>query len=309
MNPEQKSPVEGIEWAWTPYPEQSINEILANKDLYLMQMRKILQRVVEEPDYILDHKDYNGHLFAVYLLSQWRDIESFQLIINAFSGQAAEEIWGDCVHELGRFVVSTFSGDIRVVMNFIVNPDFSVYARMNAFGGLVNLYFQEEIERKQLLESAREIFSECSKTEDVELLSGVVVECCSFYAPELEEDVRRLFEADLIDGMWVGLESFQKYNRDQKRETRDRKDKHRKPVSDIHQELRNWAMFSPQPSSKKAVAFCENSDDELEWNSKDDEHIASQSSILAPVEKYPGTGRNDLCPCGSGKKYKKCCLA
>ena len=26
---------------------------------------------------------------------------------------------------------------------------------------------------------------------------------------------------------------------------------------------------------------------------------------LAPVAKL---GRNDLCPCGSGKKYKKCCL-
>jgi uncharacterized protein YecA (UPF0149 family) len=24
--------------------------------------------------------------------------------------------------------------------------------------------------------------------------------------------------------------------------------------------------------------------------------------------KIPATGRNDLCPCGSGKKYKKCCL-
>ena len=23
--------------------------------------------------------------------------------------------------------------------------------------------------------------------------------------------------------------------------------------------------------------------------------------------KYPGTPRNALCPCGSGKKYKKCC--
>lgn len=22
----------------------------------------------------------------------------------------------------------------------------------------------------------------------------------------------------------------------------------------------------------------------------------------------PKTGRNDLCPCGSGKKYKKCCI-
>jgi uncharacterized protein YchJ len=26
-----------------------------------------------------------------------------------------------------------------------------------------------------------------------------------------------------------------------------------------------------------------------------------------PVEK-PKAGRNDPCPCGSGKKYKKCCL-
>lgn len=32
----------------------------------------------------------------------------------------------------------------------------------------------------------------------------------------------------------------------------------------------------------------------------------------APVVTYqraaPKVGRNDACPCGSGKKYKKCCL-
>ena len=27
-----------------------------------------------------------------------------------------------------------------------------------------------------------------------------------------------------------------------------------------------------------------------------------------PEEKFKGTGRNEICPCGSGKKYKKCCL-
>lgn len=32
-----------------------------------------------------------------------------------------------------------------------------------------------------------------------------------------------------------------------------------------------------------------------EWNYKND-------------EAYKGIGRNDLCPCGSGKKFKKCCL-
>lgn len=33
----------------------------------------------------------------------------------------------------------------------------------------------------------------------------------------------------------------------------------------------------------------------------------------APIVTYqrsaPKVGRNDACPCGSGKKYKKCCLA
>lgn len=33
----------------------------------------------------------------------------------------------------------------------------------------------------------------------------------------------------------------------------------------------------------------------------------------APAVTYqrgaPKVGRNDVCPCGSGKKYKKCCLA
>jgi len=29
----------------------------------------------------------------------------------------------------------------------------------------------------------------------------------------------------------------------------------------------------------------------------------------APIRKEPEPGRNDLCPCGSGKKYKKCCGA
>jgi uncharacterized protein len=33
------------------------------------------------------------------------------------------------------------------------------------------------------------------------------------------------------------------------------------------------------------------------------------SSVPAPVAQMPGrTGRNDPCPCGSGRKYKNCCL-
>ena len=29
---------------------------------------------------------------------------------------------------------------------------------------------------------------------------------------------------------------------------------------------------------------------------------------VAPIKGGGNVGRNDPCPCGSGKKYKKCCL-
>jgi preprotein translocase subunit SecA len=32
-----------------------------------------------------------------------------------------------------------------------------------------------------------------------------------------------------------------------------------------------------------------------------------EEAKLQPVAVGPKVGRNDLCPCGSGKKYKKCC--
>ena len=31
----------------------------------------------------------------------------------------------------------------------------------------------------------------------------------------------------------------------------------------------------------------------------------SNSEVL--IARYEGLGRNELCPCGSGKKFKKCC--
>lgn len=37
-----------------------------------------------------------------------------------------------------------------------------------------------------------------------------------------------------------------------------------------------------------------------------DENTILENSV--PVSSLPAAGRNDACPCGSGKKYKKCCL-
>ncbi len=38
-----------------------------------------------------------------------------------------------------------------------------------------------------------------------------------------------------------------------------------------------------------------------------DSAAQTRPSAMLPTKKYPGTGRNARCPCGSGKKYKSCC--
>ncbi len=36
--------------------------------------------------------------------------------------------------------------------------------------------------------------------------------------------------------------------------------------------------------------------------------LSNYQEATRPRTAGPKTGRNDPCPCGSGKKYKKCCL-
>ena len=36
--------------------------------------------------------------------------------------------------------------------------------------------------------------------------------------------------------------------------------------------------------------------------------VGAEPATQPPQDKkFPGTGRNELCPCNSGKKYKRCC--
>jgi hypothetical protein len=47
---------------------------------------------------------------------------------------------------------------------------------------------------------------------------------------------------------------------------------------------------------------------EWSWEQREQEEFLSDPDHETFVREQPKIGRNDPCPCGSGKKYKKCCL-
>lgn len=74
--------------------------------------------------------------------------------------------------------------------------------------------------------------------------------------------------------------------------------KHRK----YKQKVNNWFGLCIDPITKK-IRFGVMSD--KEWNYSDEMEISVKNRSLLNRKKI---GRNEVCPCGSGKKYKTCCM-
>jgi len=63
-------------------------------------------------------------------------------------------------------------------------------------------------------------------------------------------------------------------------------------------------------SDKKALLNIFDRDNQIitTWSGYNEEEDYSDLKKEEYYHADPKTGRNDPCPCGSGKKYKKCCL-
>jgi tetratricopeptide (TPR) repeat protein len=73
-------------------------------------------------------------------------------------------------------------------------------------------------------------------------------------------------------------------------------------VMDRLKELYNELEMTQESNElKRKIKEKQNNNYDQEWKK------TLNPSINAPTEKAPKVGRNDPCPCGSGKKLKKCC--
>lgn len=70
-----------------------------------------------------------------------------------------------------------------------------------------------------------------------------------------------------------------------------------------------WKFYEPEAIAKRQQRWQEEDAKEELRNTYGKEGYPDWSYQEPYVRPEPKIGRNDPCPCGSGKKYKKCCLA
>jgi len=222
-----------------------------------------------------------GHVYAMFLLSQFREKKAYQPIVQFFShpGEISLDLTGDVVTEdLDSMLASVSCGDDTLIKALIENPAANEWVRGSALRSLVALVLTAELTRESVIHYFASLFREKLRREPSQVWDCLVACSVDLYPEELYVDIERAFQEELVDTFFVSPQNIYA-SLDQGKEAtlaRLRADRTYRLIEDSIAEMEWWACFR-------------------------------SDADYVPEIKNRKIGRNQPCPCGSGRKYKKCC--
>lgn len=289
----------------------------AQREAITPELIAAIDRVSADPDHYLNRPEDCLHLFAIYLLAQFRERRALDACLRLFSlpGEQALDLTGDMVTTHGAAVLaSVCGGDPAPLLRLAHDEAVNEFVRGQAIIGLAVQGVRDERPRDAVIADLRSLFTTLPKPGNALVWADLVCTVKDFNAPELLPEVRQAFAEDLVDEGMVALEDI---DPDAKRESR----KPRGYTPPSRKQLYEW--FCERNAPINAVEQCSNwlcfRDEHEDAGLRDGEN-RSDDDIGPPPMEFPAytplqpyiaplkTGRNDPCPCGSGRKYKKCCL-
>jgi uncharacterized protein len=223
--------------------------------------------------------------FALHLLAEKRETEAFAPLVSlSMEGDALFEVIGDATTEtLPQMFISLYDGDLQRLKALVEAPHADPWARVAALECFCWLAAGGDIP----IEEARKYLGQGFETLEPREAHPVWFgwqNCVSLLGfSELEPQVVRAFRQGLVDKEVLAFEDF-KADLIANRAAPDRR------------ALMEERGLKPIDDALEALAAFDGEDEDAEPEK--------------PVENpNRAIGRNDRCPCGSGKKYKKCCLA
>ena len=237
----------------------------------------------------------NGLFIAFHLLGQWREQSAYRMLARFLRRPDVELILGDATTETcHRVLASVFDGDPHPIYDIIRDSEADEFVRGRVFDALVILVLRGELDRTAVADFLRSAFDDLEPQELSAVWDGWQGAIALLALTELAPLVREAFQRGLIDEFSTTLKHFEDDLRRAcaGRPLRPSEHKEYEPFGDVIDELSNWARFKPKkPRDQSASGWRPNP-----W------------PAMPAHNPFRNVGRNDPCPCGSGKKFKKCCI-
>jgi len=280
-------------------PREALREAAARREEITPRLLDALDFAIGNAERIKNGEiDYNLHLFSMFLLAQFRERRAYPRLIalmgldqNTLDALAGPDT---VIESFPSLLRDTFNGDLSLLKGVIENNDLPMNCRMAAIKTCGLLYRDGHISREDLIAYMRRLLTEVytgNSEADREAYFGVADCAIDEQITELIPDIKSLYDRDMFDTFLYGdYDDFLRHISEPQQQLWG------KHIDDTVKELESWPKFTKGGDQENMVP-------DFEFP-----NLAALAHTPAVRRAAPKIGRNDPCPCGSGKKYKKCCL-
>jgi hypothetical protein len=213
-------------------------------------------------------------------------------------GETPFDLAGDTVTEgLKQILASVYDGNPALLKALVKSEEVNEFVRSAALNTFLVLEQAGQMPRAEVVEYFRSLFHGKLQRTHSYAWDALVCAVADMPAPELLEDVRQAYAKGLVDTMVADLAGIERDVTAPKPWRRDRQHL----ITDAIAEMEWWATFHPEDSRPKRTPMPDNP------LPSPPQPVPTSYVAPKPYVSEPKIGRNDPCPCGSGKKYKKCC--
>ena len=260
------------------------------------KLRAVLQRAANGEE--LSNDESRLLLRGLHILGGARDREACQPLLRLLRRPFREldDLRGDAVTEsLASIVTGMFDDDVDALFALIVDGSVDGFIRDALFGAATFLAWERRIQRDRFRELLVRFYEERPAEDGDQAWAGWLLAIALLGLRELVPLVDSAFREERIPEQWIDRSEFD-----------DELAEAERAPDDIDRFTQN------------NLGYIEDVLVSLDW-ARGTEDVFDEDGEEAPwtdfVPNEPvrnpwrHVGRNDPCPCGSGKKAKKCCLA
>lgn len=232
----------------------------------------ILVKLVQDDSFL----DEEGNAYWVPLHA-WRALKAFMpqgvaALIEGFN-LLAEDDWA--LEEIPLVIAAAKDKAFQPLLTFLQDAENDTEARGLAAASLAQIGLEHKNLCKTVVDHLVK-FLQQTLADDAVLNGHMIAQLVRLRAGEAIDAIRKAFHEQRVD-MTVGGD-----------------------LEDIEMDLGlRTERSTPRPNYQQLAM--QEDDDDGEWE-------AEEPAIAQVIRTEPKIGRNDVCPCGSSKKYKKCCM-
>jgi hypothetical protein len=260
------------------------------------RLRAVLARVIAEPE--VCEADENLLFWGIHVMGAVRDEVAFPDVLRLLSlpFDRIDLLLGDAITTtLPKILAGTFNGDHAALMAFIEQPEVDGFVRSSAMEALAFLTFDGRIDMATTEDFLRRVYERRPFDETGTVAWSWALACALLGLDSMVPLVESAYADGVMDGQISDYAGWAKI------------------LADAHERPTDVARFHDE-----GAGYFDDLYSDMQWIADPDADDVADDSFdeepawLSPPEPVRNplrhVGRNDPCPCGSGKKYKKCCL-